>query len=132
VGLELSSCGDVSPLDRFFVATSPFFCRAGSAGQAEGLAGDETNEWKNRELPILRQDTAKGVMEQTEAFNPRRYQMPQVWRAKVVERWEKTDASIEGAALLMQSLRVSFLTVLVRFSLHSSFFFFLNRTERET
>jgi hypothetical protein len=124
VGLEPTICGDVSPTERFFAASFPLFSFWGSfAGRVRDcLAGGEVNEWKDSQLPILRQDAARRDMERTEAFERKPSGMPQVPVQKDLEGWASFYAFCVGATVSLSEVLLSIFEALAVLSYHPIFF----------
>jgi len=115
VGLEPSRLAIVSPLDRFFAAISPFFCR-GAFASLKGLAGDEKNERKNREMPLLWQDADRRTrgFGREEFCEPGKGRPSSLWWSESLVRWKVVyDFGPSVSTLFVQELLVLFLRFIV-------------------
>ncbi len=83
----------------------PLFCLFGGANKS--LAGDEKYDSQDSQLSSLRKDFAQKPLERKEYHKPENCQMSSVWQSEGVERRDATDASRQGAALLVPRLLLS-------------------------
>jgi hypothetical protein len=102
-GMYRHSGGFPQTLSPFFSLLGSFSCRV-----KKSLAGDEIDEWENSQLPALRQDVARRVLERDEFFDSENGQMPSLRQPKIVERWVQAHAVRRYSALLVSRLRPSF------------------------
>jgi hypothetical protein len=103
----------------------PFSLLGSFAGSVkESLAGDEINESKNSQLPLLRENVAGRVLEGYDFYYSGYNQVPSLRQSEVVERRKTANSFGKNTAIPVQRMRPSFLEVLNLFSLSPSFFFF--------
>jgi hypothetical protein len=103
-------------------ASFPFFVEKVVFTKAS-LAGDETDEWKNSQLPPLWQNSVPRFLR---GKNSRDSKMPKMWQSKSVEKRPPSNRNWRGiAALFVPRLRISVFNS-VNFILKILFSFFVN------
>jgi hypothetical protein len=97
----------------------------------KSLAGDEINESKSSQLPLLRKNVAKRVLEEDKLYHSENNKMSSLRQSEVVEK-RKTGRSLgKNTALLMSRMHLSFLKVLNPLSPSLSFSLFSEPVEDE-
>jgi hypothetical protein len=90
----------------------------------KSLAGDEINESKSSQLPLLWKNVAKRVLEEDKIYHSENNKMSSLRQSEVVEK-RKTGRSLgKNTALLMSRMHLSFLKVLSPLSPSLSFSLF--------
>jgi hypothetical protein len=122
----------ITPLALFCTALFPFLFFGSERSFVEAcLAGVESCEWENNELPSLRQDSISRSFERGDLGNRENGQVPAVWQPEIMERREKENCFWGIATLLLPKLRSSLFAVVSCSSLDSFFFQVLHEILKE-
>jgi hypothetical protein len=108
---------------------SLFFFFRGTWLQSASLAGDESNEPKNSQLPSLRQNVAKRSVERKKFGKPEVGQVPSVRLHEKLEGRNTPYSYRSNSAFFLQRLRLSFFRA-VNYILKNPFFFSVHSARR--